>query len=81
MSTDTWLKIVCSMMINAVLFGIGLISVLLLPSTSQNLKVWIPVVVVLSFILAPLLTGFVSRRMRLRNWGPSKWKRGDRLSG
>lgn len=81
MSTDTWLKIVCSMMINAVFFGIGLIFVLLLPATSQNLKLWIPVVVILSFVLAPLFTGFVARRMRLRNWGAAAWRRGDRLSG
>lgn len=81
MSTDTWLKIVCSMMINAVMFGIGLVFVLLLPATSQNLKLWIPIVVLVSFALAPFLTGFVARRMRLQNWGPAAWRRGDRLSG
>ncbi|WP_159952702.1 hypothetical protein [Rhizobium sp. 18065] len=81
LSTDTWLKIVCSMLINAILFGVGIVAVLMIPAFSDNLKVWIPVVVLLSFAIAPLLAGVVARRMRLRNWGKKQWQAGDVISG
>ncbi|CAN7660333.1 hypothetical protein LJR030_002057 [Rhizobium sp. LjRoot30] len=81
LSTDTWLKIICSMMINAILFGVGIVTVLMVPAFSDNLKIWIPVVVVVSFAVAPLLAGYVARRMRLRNWGKKQWRNGDLISG
>ncbi|WJH40880.1 hypothetical protein N7E02_10030 [Aliirhizobium terrae] len=80
-STNIWLKIMCSMMINAVLFGAGAITVLSVPALAEQAKYLIPAVVVTSFIAAPLLSGFVARRMRLRNWGAERWQQGDLISG
>lgn len=79
--TDLWLKFMCGLMINAVLFGVGLVTVLVSPLTSGNLMLWIPVVVVASFLVTPFLAGPVARRMRFRNWGRDGWREGDAISG
>lgn len=80
-STDIWLKVMCSLMINAVLFGIGTITVLSVPAFADQAKYLIPAVIVVSFAVTPLLCGFVARRMRLRNWGTTQWREGDLISG
>lgn len=80
-NTDLWLKVMCGLMINAVLFGVGLVTVLVSPLTSGNLMLWIPVVVVASFLITPFLTGMVAKRMRIRNWGRDGWREGDAISG
>jgi hypothetical protein len=80
-TTDTWLRIVCSMMINAVLFGAGAILVLSVPTLAAQAKYLLPLVVVTSFIVAPFFAFAVAPRMRLRNWGIHRWKRGDAISG
>jgi hypothetical protein len=79
--TDVWLRVICSMMINAVLFGVGAVTVLSIPTLADQAKYLIPAVVVMSFVGAPLLSGFFARRMRLRNWGARKWREGDLISG
>ncbi len=80
-STDIWLKVMCALMINAVLFGAGVITVLSVPALADQAKYLIPVVVVASFAITPFLCGFVARRMRIRNWGASQWREGDLISG
>lgn len=79
--TDIWLKIMCGFMINAVLFGAGVITVLSVPALAGQAKYLIPVVIVASFAITPLLCGFVARRMRIRNWTASQWRQGDMISG
>jgi hypothetical protein len=54
-------------MTNAVLFGIGL-TVLTVPALSTNAAIWIPVVVVASFILAAPIAWEVAPRLRARYW-------------
>jgi ABC-type sulfate transport system permease subunit len=80
-TTDTWLRIVCSMMINAVLFGAGAILVLSVPALAEQAKFLLPVVVVTSFVAAPFFAFAVAPRMRLRNWGTRDWQKGDAISG
>lgn len=79
--TDTWLKIVCSMMINAVIFGAGAILVLSVPALAVHAKVLLPLVIIAAFAAAPLFALVIAPRMRLRNWGRREWKRGDMISG
>ena len=55
-------------MTNAVLFGAGLITVLLLPGFSSQLIIWIPVVVVASIILAAPVAWLIAPRLRARYW-------------
>lgn len=80
-STDFWLKVMCSLMINAVLFGVGVITVLSVPTLADLAKYLIPAVIVVSFMVTPLLCGFVARRMRIRNWSAEQWRQGDLISG
>ncbi|MGA1834308.1 hypothetical protein [Rhizobium wenxiniae] len=80
-TTSTWLKIICSMMINAVLFGIGTITVLSIPTLEAQAKYLIPAVIVLSFALSYLIASKIAPRMRLRNWGKRNWQKGDKISG
>ncbi len=81
LTTDTWLKIVCSMMINAVIFGAGAILVLSVPALAVHAKVLLPLVIIAAFAAAPLFALLIAPRMRLRNWGRRDWKRGDMISG
>lgn len=79
--TDFWLKVMCALMINAVLFGVGVITVLSVPTFADQAKYLIPMVIVASFVITPLLCGFVARRMRIRNWKAGQWREGDLISG
>ncbi len=81
LSADTWLKIICAMQVNAVIFGVGAVLVLALPSLSAHAMILIPAVVAMSFVLAPFVAFPIARRMRLRNWGRDAWKKGDLISG
>lgn len=81
LATDTWLRIFCGMMANAVLFGIGAVTVLSVPALVPHAKLLIPAVVVASLALAPLAAVWIAPRMRLRNWGTEAWRRGDLISG
>ena len=55
-STDTWLRIIVSMQLNAVLFGAGAITVLSVPALAERAALLLPLVVVASFGLAPFLS-------------------------
>ncbi|QLF68331.1 hypothetical protein FE840_001490 [Peteryoungia desertarenae] len=81
LKTDTWLKIISSMMINAVVFGVGAIVVLSIPALAEHAIYLIPAVVVISFVVAPILSFYVAPRMRLKYWGERRWKKGDSISG
>lgn len=81
LTTDTWLRVVCSMMINAVIFGTGAILVLSVPALAVHAKVLLPLVVIAAFAAAPFFALVVAPRMRLRNWGQRNWQRGDVISG
>ena len=53
-------------MVNAVVFGVGLVTVLTTPSMAQHAFFWIPAVVVTSFILSPPLAWFIAPMMMQR---------------
>lgn len=80
-STDTWLRVVSGMMINAVVFGVGAVIVLSVPALAAQAKYLIPAVVITSFALTPFIAIPIARRMRLRNWGRRGWREGDAISG
>ncbi len=66
MSTRLAIAAVIYMMVNAVVFGIGAVTVLSVPSLSENAPVWIPAVVVTSFILSAPIAWFIAPLMRSR---------------
>ena len=67
-STRTRIAILIYSMTNAVLFGIGIILVLNVPSFAAHAWIGIPVVVVLSLVLAVPVAWRIAPRLRAR-WG------------
>lgn len=53
-------------MVNAVLFGVGLITVLSAPMLSQHAFFWIPVVVIASFVFSAPLAWIIAPSMMQR---------------
>jgi hypothetical protein len=66
LSTRTRIAILIYSMVNAVLFGIGLVLVLNVPSLKADLGWNIVMVVVLSFVLAAPLAWLIAPRLRAR---------------
>jgi hypothetical protein len=54
------------MMINAVVFGIGLVSVLLVPALAERAFAMIPTVVIASFLISAPLAWFIAPTLRSR---------------
>lgn len=69
-NTETRLEIAALvyMMVNAVLFGAGLIAVLATPVLSIHAGIAIPAVVVLSLVLSAPIAWFIAPRLRARYW-------------
>jgi hypothetical protein len=70
MNSDTGARLrvaaVIYAMVNAVIFGAGLIVVLLVPALAQQAFLWIPSVVLSSFVLSLPLSWFIAPQMMLR---------------
>ena len=81
MTTNAWLIVICAIVINAVLFWIGAVTVLSITALAASAPTLLPVVVVTSIVLAPTLAVLVAPRMRFRNWSRDEWQRGDLISG
>jgi hypothetical protein len=56
------------LMVNAVLFGAGLIAVLMTPALSANAFVALPIMIALSFVLAAPISWAIAPRLRARYW-------------
>ena len=68
LSTRARIAILIYSMTNAVLFGIGIVTVLNVPSLAAHAGIGIPVVVVLSLLLAAPIAWFIAPRLRARYW-------------
>jgi hypothetical protein len=53
-------------MVNAVVFGVGLVTVLAAPMLAQHAFFWIPAVVVSSFVFSPPLAWIIAPMMMQR---------------
>ncbi|WP_291861181.1 hypothetical protein [Bradyrhizobium sp.] len=53
-------------MVNAVVFGIGIVAILSIPTLAAQASFWIPAVIVASLLLSPLLSWLVAPMMMLR---------------
>ncbi|HWK94383.1 MAG TPA: hypothetical protein VNR39_03070 [Pseudolabrys sp.] len=56
------------LMVNAVLFGAGLIAVLMIPALNANAFVALPVMIALSFVIAAPISWAIAPRLRARYW-------------
>jgi hypothetical protein len=54
------------LMVNAVVFGVGMISVLMTPALVQHAFFWIPAIIVTSFVLSAPLAWFIAPFMMMR---------------
>jgi hypothetical protein len=54
------------LMVNAVVFGVGMISVLMTPTLVQHAFFWIPAMIVTSFVLSAPLAWFIAPLMMMR---------------
>ncbi|MEI2299866.1 hypothetical protein [Ensifer sp. MJa1] len=68
MSVHLQLAIMVGLMINAILFGIGIVTVLSVPFLADNAKYSIPALVAICFCITPFVAWFMAPRLRLRYW-------------
>ena len=64
----TQIAVLIYSMTNSVMFGAGLIFVLMVPGLNENAGFWITAVVVASLILAAPFAWLVAPRLRARYW-------------
>ncbi len=53
-------------MVNAVIFGVGIVAILSIPALAAQASFWIPIVVLASFLLSPPLSWMLAPTMMLR---------------
>ena len=70
MDTDSrarlWVAAFIYCMVNAVIFGVGVISVLSIPAMAPYAAFWIPAVVIASFVISAPATWFIAPWMMMR---------------
>ena len=74
MTTRLSITLLVMMMTNSVLFGVGAIAVLSIPALNDQAMVLLPVVIVTSLLLGPLVAWFIAPRLRARYWNPQTAK-------
>lgn len=68
MRTRLWIAAMIFPMVNAVLFGIGAITVLSSPTLAEQASTLIWLVVAASFIIAAPISWVIAPRLRARYW-------------
>jgi len=63
MSTRAWLTALMSLIVNAVLFGIGALIVVNVPAFNREAAMMLPVAVLASFAITPVIIGFIAPRL------------------
>jgi hypothetical protein len=66
MSTRFAIALLLTGVVSTVLFGAGAITVLSLPRLAEHAQVLLPIVIALSFIVAPMLSWVIAPRLRSR---------------
>lgn len=66
------------LMVNAVLFGAGLITILMVPAFSAHAFTALPIMIALSFALAAPISWAIAPRLRARTW---RGRRSDFIAG
>ena len=63
MSKRAWLTSLVSLLVNAVVFGIGAVIVLSVPAFNREAAMLLPVAVLASFALTPVIVGYIAPRL------------------
>jgi hypothetical protein len=70
MSVRIFITILVTLMTSSVVFGIGAVAVLAVPMLNDNAKVLLPIVIVASFVIGPIIAWYIAPRLRARYWKP-----------
>lgn len=76
MSKHAWITALISVLISVILFGIGAVAILLLPDLGVEAQLLLPVIVLISVLVAP----FAAERLSLRLTPGEGTRRDDELS-
>lgn len=68
MTNNTRIAILISTMVNAVIFGIGTVTILSTPALNANAIYLLPAWIVLNFIVSPFVSKALAPRMRSKLW-------------
>jgi uncharacterized Tic20 family protein len=68
MSVRFQIAALLSVVVNAVVFGVGAITVLTVPPFAEQAKFLLPLCVVMSLIITPLIAWLIAPRLRNRYW-------------
>lgn len=68
MSTRTQIAGLVSLMINAMIFGFGVIAILTIPSLNAHAAILIPALGVGALVVSPVISWFIAPRLRARYW-------------
>ena len=72
MKTNTWISLLLTLMVNAVVFGIGAIAILSIPSLYDKVKYLLPAWIVLTLIMSPFIARALAPRLRSRLAPPNE---------
>lgn len=67
-TNNTRIALLITMVVNAVIFGIGAVTVLSIPALSVDAKIWLPAVIVATFVVSPFVARALAPRLRSRRW-------------
>ena len=76
MKTRLWITAILFPMVNAVLFGVGIIALLSIPALSGKVDLLFTPVVIASFVIAAPLSWFIAPRLRARYWRRRQMREG-----
>ena len=66
MSTRFSIALLLSGLVSTVLFGVGAIAVLSIPRLADNAQILLPIVILLSFVFAPMVAWVIAPWLRAR---------------
>ena len=66
MRTITYITMFVSMMVNAVVFGVGTIAILTVPALNDQAKYLLPAWIAVTFLVSPVIARFIAPSLRLR---------------
>jgi uncharacterized membrane protein YhaH (DUF805 family) len=66
MSTRFWISMLIFMMVSAVLFGVGIISIMTIPYLSAKAATLVPIMIAVSFLLAAPISWIIAPQLRAR---------------
>lgn len=66
MRTINYITLYVSMMVNAVVFGVGTVAILSVPALNEQAKYLLPAWIVVTFLVSPVIGRFMAPSLRLR---------------